>query len=277
MKKKEKEKTKEKEKEVDVGGYDQVVKENMYSVMTWFAQKQLGLKPKRIQPLPTELSHILERRIDGVSLVETFEEGEEDFLLHIEVQRSNEPHIHYRMMEYKGMLLHQYKMPVIQYILYIGDEPMNMPNEYTDAQWTVHYELKDMKSISAFSLIKSPVPQEGIMAILADYEGQAPALIVEEILKKLKMLVKSEKEFQKYLSQLLILAKLRNLAKEVENQANMLDITFTIEDVPFYSKIKSETQIEIAKRMLQANEFSIQQIAAFTSLPEATVQSLSQE
>ena len=66
-------------------------------------------------------------------------------------------------------------------------------------------------SLKYEELIKSAVPAEIILAILSDFGGKKPQVVIRHIAKQLRTVSKSDAELKKHISQLNILARLRNL------------------------------------------------------------------
>ncbi len=264
--------------------FDRVMKDKLQTATQEFACSQLGISPISVTPENTELPRTMGRRIDYLSIIESIREGK--LLLHMEYQTTNDPKLHYRMLEYKGILLRKYELPVVQYVLYLGEEPMNMPNEYTDSQWQCHYELQDIRSISAHSLLKSPKPAAVAMALLADYEGEPAEEVISKILKKLQLMVKSPSDFHEYMTRLGVMSKLRNLEETLETQKSMLDITFKPEDFPEYYKlfekgynrfrneVIDDRNREFALKLINDGGLSFEKIASVTDLSLEVVKQL---
>jgi len=255
--------------------FDRVVKENISEITDPFMTRQLGLHPDKVRKLPTEMQRTLERRLDEVNLIE--EDGEEQ-ILHFEYQRNNDEAIVARMLEYRAFLYRKYRKPIIQAVLYYGEEPMTMENEYTDPQTTMHFELKDIRSITAQSLLGSAYPEEVIMAVLGNFRGKSPETIIKSIFEKLKKLTKTKIEFQKYSERLIIFAKSRKFDKTAEQIRAMFDVEYKPED--FYTfriakaNVERSTSEKIAFSLLQTTNLSFEQIAQNTELPLETIQQL---
>ena len=255
------------------------MKETLSNITDPFMVRRMGLKPHSIKKLPTEIQRTLERRLDEVNLAED-ESGE--YILHFEYQRDNEPDIIGRMMEYRGILYRKYKKPIIQAVLYYGDEPMKMDNEYTDPQTTMHFELFDIRQTSARSLLTSPYPEEVVMAVLANFDKEAPETIIKAIFKRLKALAKSEADFQKYSERLIILAKSRKFEGIAVKTRNMFDVEYHPEDFSFFAEAQANVERkttqsvskQIAMEFLKMGKHSLEEIALATKLPITTIQQL---
>ena len=258
--------------------FDRAVKETLNGITDPFMIRKIGLSPTSIKKLPTEMQRTLERRLDDVNLAED-ESGE--YILHFEYQRDNDPDIIGRMMEYRSILFRKYKKPIIQAVLYYGDEPMKMENEYTDSQTAIHFELYDIRHTSARSMIASPYPEEVIMGVLGSFDKETPETIIKAILERLKVLAKSEADFQKYTERLIILAKSRKFEHIAVKVRNMFDVIYKPEDFSFFEEAKANVEraisTRIAKDMLQLGKNPVEEIAALTKLPLETIQHLSNE
>ncbi len=263
--------------------FDRAVKETLSNITEPFMIRKTGLNPYTIKKLPTEIQRTLERRLDEVNLAED-ESGE--YILHFEYQRNNEPDIIGRMMEYRGILYRKYKKPIIQAVLYYGDEPMKMENEYTDSQTAMHFELYDIRHTSARSMIASPHPEEVIMGVLGSFDKETPETIIKAIFERLKVLAKSEADFQKYSERLIILAKSRKFEHIAVTARNMFDVIYKPEDFSFFNEAKANVERattksvtksvseKIAIEILKSGKLSIEEVAQFTSLSVEVVQQL---
>ena len=135
----------------------------------------------------------------------------------------------YRMLRYWVYLRQVYKLPVKQYVFYIGKEPLKMENNLAQDNTTHSYTIIDMKTIDCDKFLYSDKPEEIIISILCNYKGKDVRIFVREILERLKALVKEETLQSKYIKQLEILSNLRDLqnyvGEEVDKMAFIFDLT----------------------------------------------------
>ncbi|MEO5344413.1 MAG: hypothetical protein H7842_13975 [Gammaproteobacteria bacterium SHHR-1] len=104
----------------------------------------LGLELKVIKELRTESERVEHRFADIVMLVET-PDGQR-FVLHLELQDSNDPTMPYRNLRYyTDLRLAGIKEPIRQFVIYTGKAPLNMQDCIEDGAWSYSYTLIQTK------------------------------------------------------------------------------------------------------------------------------------
>jgi hypothetical protein len=98
--------------------YDKIIKENITSIFLPLSEKFFGIKIVRSKDLPGKLQTTQEREPDFIKKVWT--DKKETFILHIEFQTTDEKEMVYRMAEYKAILQRKFKVPVKQFVFYLG-------------------------------------------------------------------------------------------------------------------------------------------------------------
>ncbi len=98
----------------------------------------------------------------------------------------------------------------------------------------------------ARTFLDSDIPQEVLLAILGDFEGENPEMIMEKILARLQSLVKQKKKLQKLTFQLHVLTGLRNLRKIFQLKIKNMPLQFDldIKNDPFFLEGKEEGKEE---------------------------------
>jgi hypothetical protein len=99
--------------------------------------------------LNVELPKVQERRVDLVLLLE------DDSMLHVEIQSSNEAHIGYRMIAYYALIKQTYNRPLRQAILYVGEPRMTMPDRLEEDGNRLVYGLIDIREFDAEAMMKT--------------------------------------------------------------------------------------------------------------------------
>jgi predicted transposase YdaD len=216
------------------GQYDKILKENIAEIFLSLAGKILGIHISKSEELKDKVQVTLERESDFIRIVET-DKGER-FILHIEFQRADEVDMVYRMQEYHGILQRKYKLPVRPIVFYLGKKPSRMRTRLAPEEVFEGFLLISLNQYSSQDLVSSQLPGEVVLAILGDFEGQAPAEVVRAILGRLKETNKEEAALHKYIQQLFVLARLRNLTKETQKQINDMGLTYNIAEDPLYQE-----------------------------------------
>ncbi|MES2731017.1 MAG: hypothetical protein V4714_04685 [Bacteroidota bacterium] len=212
--------------------YDKIFREVLKDIFPVVAQKLLGIPAGYYQPLPGDLQYTSEREADQLWQV-TPVQGE-PFILHCEFQSTNDKQMLPRMLLYYGFLYYQKKLPIYQYVLYVGKEKLQMEAALQARSLSFSYQLVDLRSFSYQTFLESTHSEEVLLAILADFQGEAEDLIAEKIISKLGELSSGMLELSQRAVQLTRLAILRNLSKTVFNVAQKMAITIDVKEDLFY-------------------------------------------
>ena len=128
---------------------------------------------------------------------------------------------------------------------YIGEKgEAKMPTEIKHENLDFKFHLINIAEISYKKFIDSDQPEDLLIAILCDFEGESPSAIISTILKRLQALAADELCLGKYLKQLEVLSKLRNLQEETIKNINTMAITYDIRTDLRYLQGKEESKEE---------------------------------
>ena len=171
-----------------------------------------------------------------------------------------------RMFLYYALLYGEYELEVKQYVLYIGrKEESNMPLSLRHENVTFNFHLILMSDIDYEDFIHSSHPEDVIIAILCDFKDQSSSNIIETIIERLKMLATDELCLRKYLKQLEVLSKLRNLQEQTIKNINNMALTYDLKTDLRYLAGKENTKREMIIEMIKDN-LSIELIAKYTKV-----------
>jgi predicted transposase YdaD len=98
------------------------------------------------------------------------------------------------------------------------------------------FTLKSLREYSHQNLLSSNVPEEIILTILTDFEGNKAEDVLRNILHKLQAIGGQEITLRKYIRQLAMLARLRNLVQETQKQVKDMGLTYNITEDPLYQE-----------------------------------------
>ncbi|MFN3787029.1 MAG: hypothetical protein ACK4SW_01335 [Sulfurihydrogenibium azorense] len=136
---------------------------------------------------------------------------EDNTILHIEIQSTNDPSMPYRMFEYFYLITDKYKpKDLIQVCIYIGKEPLKMSDKIQFSDWTYRYRLIDMKDVPCRELAKSPNITDKLLAGLCKIED--PKFYVENVIKEIKKA--NPKDRKELFTLFLEISKIRNNIEE---------------------------------------------------------------
>ncbi|MCC5945645.1 MAG: hypothetical protein JJT94_11980, partial [Bernardetiaceae bacterium] len=144
------------------------------------------------------------------------------------------------------------------------------------------FVLKSFRDYSYEEFLESEHAEEVIMAVLADFGEETREAVVRKILTRLSQLKSDKTALNKYVRQLLILARLRNqLPNIIQNElGNMGTIGYDIEQDELYLKgeIRGEKKAQVAIALAcLADGLSISKTAKLTGLSKEQVQKLKDE
>nr|VFJ86390.1 MAG: hypothetical protein BECKH772A_GA0070896_1000143 [Candidatus Kentron sp. H]VFJ88263.1 MAG: hypothetical protein BECKH772B_GA0070898_1000135 [Candidatus Kentron sp. H]VFJ95485.1 MAG: hypothetical protein BECKH772C_GA0070978_1000243 [Candidatus Kentron sp. H] len=207
---------------------------------------ELPIEPDSVEVLPTEHQRVEDRRADLV--VKLRDISGEGFLLHMEIQNNNDSTMPIRMMRYMtDILLAHPGLPLRQYLIYIGSEPLTMPDRVDGPGFHYRYGLLDMRTLDCRHLLEKDTPDALVLAILCDFGDHDPQAVVNHIYARLRALLGNRpKQFREYLYILHLLSTNRNLEKQIEEAQKMLT-RIDVERMPFY-------QLGMEKGMAQGME-----------------------
>ncbi len=181
----------------------------------------------------------------------------------------------YRMLEYSALLLRKYKIPVRQFVFYIGSKPARMVNRLDQEDLTFRFHVRNVVETPYTEFLATTKPEEVLLAILADLGNDAPETVVNRILLTLRSLVPGILDLEKFLRQLEMLAKLRDLQDLTIKQIEKMPLTYDLEtDIRFLQgkekgqqEGKYEARREDIQALLKAKMGTPEQIAQVLNVP----------
>jgi predicted transposase/invertase (TIGR01784 family) len=140
------------------------------------------------------------------------------------------------MQEYFGLLRRKYAMPVKQFVIYLGQKASRMQTALTPDEIFEGFSLQSLRDYSYANLLASDIPEEIILAILTDFKDKKPEDIIRSILFKLREISGEEITLRKYIKQLSVLARLRNLTRDTYKQIKDMGLTYDITNDYLYQE-----------------------------------------
>jgi len=219
--------------EKDSKQFDKIIRENLKEFVDGFITNVLGIKYISLEDETEKIARTLEREPDFVFVVKPI--NGDNYVLHLEFQTTDEQDMHYRMFEYCALLYRIHKMPVKQYVIYIGNDAVTQMK--TSAQlidFEFRYNLISFHNVSYKEMLNSEIAEQVILAIICNYENADAHEIVRKIILRLLQLSDGLK-LQKYLRQLRTLARLRNQQDIVKTEEqNMIATMFDVNKDPYF-------------------------------------------
>ncbi|MCC5943870.1 MAG: hypothetical protein JJT94_02975 [Bernardetiaceae bacterium] len=214
--------------------YDKILKENIVAYVLKLSKRQLGFEIKEHRFIKDKLQTTLERESDFLLQITTTDDKQ--FILQLEFQAQDEDKMIFRMQEYHAILQKKYQMPIYQVVYYLGEKPSKMRSTLEPSEIFEGFALKSFRDYSYEEFLESEYAEEVIMAVLTDFGEETREAVVRKILMRLSQLKSDKTALNKYVRQLLILARLRNqLPNIIQNElGNMGTIGYDIEQDEVY-------------------------------------------
>ncbi|TAH30598.1 MAG: hypothetical protein EAZ06_02765 [Cytophagales bacterium] len=197
----------------------------------------------------------------------------------------------YRMQEYYAILRKKYKIPVEQIVIYLDKKPSKMQTQLPDNEVFKGFQLLSLHQINYKSFLNSGIAEEVILAILCDFEEDKVEDVLEKIILTLKKINNNNIALEKYIRQILVLSRLRNLEEIFYNTIeNNMGTTFgiNIKNDIFYKrgqmegKAEGEVEVEMQKSKQVAIKgiekgFDNEMISELTGLSIAQIEQIRKE
>ncbi|MBF0338759.1 MAG: Rpn family recombination-promoting nuclease/putative transposase [Nitrospirae bacterium] len=212
--------------------YDKVLKELIADIERPLIEKVLGIKVDTITRLNVLTQLTDEREADFLFKVR---KGKKKFfIIHAEAQSTNDPTMLKRMMRYFVHIYTLHEVIIKQYVIFIGKGAMRMKNKLKAPDVSYRYELIDMKKIACESFLYSGVPQEIVVSMLCNMGKRNKRFFAREILTELIKSVPGGLNLSKYIRQIEIFSRQKDMQKIVIEETEKMPIVYDLEtDIRF--------------------------------------------
>ncbi|MCB0844308.1 MAG: hypothetical protein KDE26_13730 [Bacteroidetes bacterium] len=261
--------------------YDKIIRENIEEMIYPLANKVLNmeLSPDKTEEIPDDLQYTIERKPDFLKKIYS---PQEPFILHVEFQSADDYLMPERMLVYLALLYQKYQVPIRQCVFFIGQGTSKMNSSISLPNLIFRFDLFNLSEVNYQMFIDSDKPEEVIFAILTDFGQDSPDKVISRILAQLNQLYKKGKRISKYLKQLEMLSKLRNLQEEIIKKITTMPFEYDLEtDIRFLQgvekgiekareEVKEEKKLMILKmlksELFQKGFITLEHIADFSNV-----------
>ena len=224
----------EKNKITEAAIYDKLFREISPVFLTMFVEKVLGLDIVEFTELKDKLQITRQKETDTLRKVKDSEGNV--FILQVEIQVKNNPKMAVQMADY-WILLHQiHGLPIKQYVLYVGADPLAMPDRLEDSNFNFQYTLLSFSDLSYDLFIRAEQPEVKMLALLGDLKEVNPFDLTEDIVRTIDKLPEPVSIKENRLMQLRILIQLRKFTPRLEVAMLKAASFFKEERDPFYKR-----------------------------------------
>ncbi|GAA4792224.1 hypothetical protein GCM10023231_20210 [Olivibacter ginsenosidimutans] len=252
--------------------YDKILRENLEVTLPVIIREILGLDIIESEELPDDVQHTKERKPDALKKV-TDTTGN-TFVLHVEFQVKDESDMIFRMLEYYAMLMRRYRLPIRQYVVFLGDADPHMHTGMDTDNLKFNYNLVSVHNTNYSLFLKSDNPEVKMLGILGNFEGNDSYLVIREIIEGVKSHTTGDFAESRYFKQLRIFVQLRSsLEAQFEKAMETISKFFKEEKDFLYRKGEHKKAVDIAREM-KKDGLPIAQISKFTKLPIKEIEKL---
>jgi hypothetical protein len=248
-------------------------------------QEVLGLELPKLVDLKDKFQTTLEREMDNLKLVK-HEDPLDNYGLHWEFQ-TNDADLCSRNLLYFALFLDRHKLPLKQFVIYLGDDPPKkiLNNEYDFDNLKYNFEVIIFKQLPKDLFLQAKPPEVVILAILADFGKDQPEKVVRQILQNLQKIVGKVPRLKKYQQQLQVLSRLRKLSGITKIEIEAMPFHYEIETDALYlegiekgiEKGIETNKSSAVKRMLQQKKYTIKEIMLILEVDEPFVRKIALE
>lgn len=269
--------------------FDKILKENTATVFFPLIEKYLGIKIADHKTIQEKVQTTLEREMDSLNLIRT-EDGDQ-FILHLEFQTKGDAEMVYRMGEYHGIELRKTQLEIKHFVIYLGKGKSSMKTHLPDRHIYKGFNIINIYDYPTEDLLISNIPEEIVAAILGNFGTTKPEFVVKNIINKLKRICDNDYQLRKYVKQLTVLAKMRNLDKVTKKIFNTMPVYYDITKDSFYLEglekglekgleeglQKENDRIKISIKNMDKKGFDVKTMAEILGITQKRVKAILKE
>ena len=214
--------------------YNRIFRENAEQLFIPLIAKFFNLNIVSYKPLQLKFTQTTENEVDF--LYEIVEQDESKFILHIEFRSTNDAKMLERMQEYHSKIYKKFKLPIKPLVVNLSKKAFSAPTQLKPKEIFTGYEVVNLFELSTDELLSTQIPEVVILALLSNYPPEEIETVLRLIVKKLKQIVNTEKDLRRFITQLLLLSRLRNFEKQTGKILDNMPITYDIEKDGLYLK-----------------------------------------
>lgn len=239
--------------------YDKIFKENIEAVVPSLIANLLHIEAVVSEEIPDDIQHTKERKPDVLKKI-TDSSGK-TFVLQIEFQVADEPEMVYRMADYYIMLERKYKLPVEQFVFFVGPQQPGMATQLVRKRMQFEFPLIIFSQLDYELFIRSDKPEEILLAILSDFKGQSAEDVVQQVVTRIEETARGDFSLKRYFQQLRVLAQLRNLQEQIDKTMDSIAEYINEEKDVLYVRGERKAKGKFVTYLLRNTGHTMQQIA----------------
>lgn len=268
----------EKRKSEQVAIYDKIFREISPLFLSVLIDRVLKLDIADFVELKDKLQ--VTRQTETDTLRKVTDRDGNTYILHIEIESKNDSTMAARMADYFTTLHLIYKLPVKQYVIYIGEGPCRIPDKLDLPGMRFNYTLISISKIPHRMFLEAAQPEVQMLALLGDLEGESPTAVTRQILEGIAFDPAGQTEKHKRFSHLRMLSQLRKFDLDTILEEAMLTLQdfFKEERDPFFKRgLKrgmERGKTEVIRNLITTLGSTNAEIARIAGVPVDVVQNI---
>lgn len=190
---------------------DKIIKENCQNLVPFIVRKIFGLHFDEMKNLP-EIKQQMTREKEPDFLRIIYNSDYQDgVIVQLEFETTDFKKMDKRMLEYMALLHKKTEKPVLQFVLYLGKGQATMNQVIKFGRLNYSFEIINIEDFNYQEFIHSDRSEEVILSLLANSDDLSKEELLDLILHRLVALNKDTLAAKKFVNQLIMLSRLRNL------------------------------------------------------------------
>jgi phage terminase large subunit len=186
------------------------------------------------------------------------------------------------MAEYYVMLERKYELPVEQFVIYLGESRPHMAAYLDSRHMKFNFPLIWFADLDYTIFLSSERPEEVVLGILADFKGNSPEKVLEQIIRRIEETAVGDFPLRRYFRQLRVLAQLRNLEQNLKDLAmdSIAKFVSMERDAAYMVGLdigEEKAEERIVRNLLAKMSLSSEQIADIVGVSVEFVESVKQK
>jgi len=214
--------------------YDRIFRENAKHLFIPLIEKVMGIEIVSYKALPVKFPQTSEREVDF--LYEIKQANDVKQILHLEFQSANDPIMLERMQEYHSKIYKTYKLPIKPLVINLSRKAFTAQTQLKPNEIFTGYDVINLFELSTEELLSNQIPEVVILALLSNFPENEIEAVLRLIVKKLKQIVNTEKDLRRYVTQLLLLSRLRNFGSITKEILDAMPIIYDVEKDTLYQR-----------------------------------------
>lgn len=165
------------------------------------------------------------------------------------------------MAEYYIMLERKYKLPVHQFVIFLGTKKPQMPTRLDRENLKFDFPLISFATLDYRLFLRSDRPEDVLLSILANFGGDNVEFALHQIIQRVEETSQTDFMFKRHFNQLRVLAQLRKLGVKLDNTMDSILPFIKDEDDVLYIRGERKAKERFVRNLLTKMNLTVEQAA----------------